>query len=101
LAAIADSSVVPTRKASLSKTRADLCAWLKKNGYTYIEPQANFLMIDVGRDTRQFGREMAENGVAVGRPFPPLDHMLRVSIGTDQDMQKFKEVFPRVYGMKA
>jgi histidinol-phosphate aminotransferase len=97
LAAIADKNLVPARKATLAKTRAELCAWLKGHGYNFIEPQANFVMIDVRRDTRQFGREMAENGVAVGRPFPPLDHMLRVSIGTDQDMAKFREVFARVY----
>ena len=97
LAAIADKDLVPTRKAGYARTRRELCSWLKQNGYAYIDPQANFIMIDVGRDTRQIGREMAENGVAVGRPFPPLDHMLRVTIGTDQDMAKFREVFPRVY----
>jgi hypothetical protein len=36
---------------------------------------------------------MARGGVAVGRPFPPLNEMLRVSIGTDQDMAKFRDVF--------
>jgi histidinol-phosphate aminotransferase len=40
---------------------------------------------------------MAQRGVAVGRPFPPLDHMLRVSIGTDADMARFREVFLSVY----
>jgi histidinol-phosphate/aromatic aminotransferase/cobyric acid decarboxylase-like protein len=36
-------------------------------------------------------------GVAVGRPFPPLDNMLRVTIGTGPEMQKFQDVFWRVY----
>ena len=36
-------------------------------------------------------------GVAVGRPFPPFDKMLRVTIGTDRDMEKFREVFWTVY----
>ena len=40
-------------------------------------------MIDIGRDVSTFGREMRAKGVAVGRPFPPLNHMLRVTIGTD------------------
>ena len=97
LAAIADKNLVPARKKGYVKTRSELCAWMRAKGYSFIDPQANFFMIDVGRDTRDFGREMAENGVAVGRPFPPLTHMLRVSIGTDQDMAKFREVFPKVY----
>jgi histidinol-phosphate/aromatic aminotransferase/cobyric acid decarboxylase-like protein len=35
----------------------------------------------------------------VGRPFPPMLNHLRVSIGRDEDMQKFltafKEIFPK------
>jgi len=98
LAAIADKNLIRDRRAALGRTRSELCAWLRQKGVVYIEPQANFLMIDVGRDTRAFGRDMAQRGVAVGRPFPPLDHMLRVTIGTDAEMAKFRDVFSGVYG---
>jgi histidinol-phosphate aminotransferase len=97
LAAIGDKNLVAQRKAGYTKTRAELCSWMSKKGLTYIEPQTNFVMIDVGRDVRDFGRQMAQAGVAVGRPFPPFDKMLRVTIGTDQDMAKFREVFWTVY----
>ncbi|HLJ13427.1 MAG TPA: aminotransferase class I/II-fold pyridoxal phosphate-dependent enzyme [Bryobacteraceae bacterium] len=98
MAAIANAkTIVPERRARLSRTRSELCAWLRQKNVKFIEPQANFLMIDVHRDVRDFAKDMAERGVAVGRPFPPLDHMLRVSIGTDQDMAKFRDVFSRVY----
>ena len=97
LAAIADKNLVPERKASLTRTRSELCSWLRTKNINYIEPQANFVMIDVGRDTREFGRQMAQKGVAVGRPFPPLDHMLRVTIGTDAEMAKFRDAFLPVY----
>ena len=40
---------------------------------------------------------MAQRGIAVGRPFPPLDHMLRVTIGTDAEMAKFRDAFWSVY----
>ena len=56
LAAIADQKIVPERRASLGRTRSELCSWLRQKGVNYIEPQANFLMIDVRRDTREFGR---------------------------------------------
>ena len=55
------------------------------------------MMIDIGRPPSEFGGRMARLGVAVGRPFPPLDNMLRVTIGTDGDMEKFREVFWKVY----
>ena len=97
LAAIADKNLVAQRKSAYTKTRGELCAWMTKKGLKFIEPQTNFVMIDVGRDVRGFGKEMAQAGVAVGRPFPPFDQMLRVTIGTDQEMAKFREVFWTVY----
>jgi histidinol-phosphate aminotransferase len=54
-------------------------------------------MINVGRDAREFIQGMPPKGVAVGRPFPPLNDMLRVTIGTDRDMAKFRDVFWSIY----
>jgi len=90
-------SILPPRKASLAKTRRELCGWLKDRGVKYIEPHANFIMIDCGRNARQFISAMPPLGVAPGRPFPPLDNMLRVTIGTDAEMAKFREVFWTVH----
>jgi histidinol-phosphate/aromatic aminotransferase/cobyric acid decarboxylase-like protein len=39
---------------------------------------------------------MLAKGVAVGRSFPPLNTMMRVSIGTDAEMGKFRKVFTEV-----
>ena len=98
VAALKDANtIVPERRAKLAKTRRDLCAWLKERGVKYIEPNANFMMIDTGRNAREFITKMPKMGVAPGRPFPPLDNMLRVSIGTDADMAKFREVFWKIY----
>ncbi|MGP8244667.1 MAG: aminotransferase class I/II-fold pyridoxal phosphate-dependent enzyme [Bryobacteraceae bacterium] len=98
VAALADrDNILPARKAALVKTRRELTAWLRERDVKFIEPNANFVMIDVGRNAREFIATMPKMGVAPGRPFPPLDNMLRVSIGTDADMAKFREVFWKVY----
>ena len=81
----------------MTRIREELCAWLRQKNLRYIEPHANFVMIDIGRDVRRFGAAMFQRGVAVGRPFPPLNQMLRVTIGTSQEMEKFREVFWQVY----
>jgi len=39
---------------------------------------------------------MLEKGVAVGRHFPPMDKMMRVSIGTDAEMKKFRSALSEV-----
>lgn len=93
LAALADPSVVPERRARVERIRGSLCKWLDELGTRYIKPHANFVMIDVKRDVRQFLPLMFERGVAPGRPFPPMNNMMRVSIGTEADMEKFRAAF--------
>lgn len=90
-------TLVPQRRARFTKIRGDLCAWLKERNVKFIDPHANFLMIDVKRDVRQFIPELLSRGVAPGRPFPPMNNMLRVSIGAESDMEKFRRVFWEVY----
>jgi histidinol-phosphate aminotransferase len=89
--------LVDERRRNLARTRRELCGWLSERNVKFIEPHANFIMIDCGRNAREFIQKMPRLGVAPGRPFPPLDNMLRVSIGTDRDMAKFREVFWKVY----
>jgi len=91
------AKIVPERKAGLAKTRRELTAWLDSEKVSYIKPNANFIMIDCGRKAREFITKMPPLGVAPGRPFPPLDNMLRVTIGTDSEMAKFRDVFWKVY----
>lgn len=98
VAALADrDNIVSERKALLVKTRREMTSWLRERDVRFIEPNANFLMIDVGRNAREFITALPALGIAPGRPFPPLDHHLRISIGTDQDMAKFREAFWKIY----
>jgi len=98
LASVANAQqIVGERRTALGRTRRELCEWLTERKVPFIQPHANFMMIDVGRNAREFINTMPRMGVAPGRPFPPLDNMLRVSIGTDADMARFRDVFWKVY----
>jgi histidinol-phosphate/aromatic aminotransferase/cobyric acid decarboxylase-like protein len=98
LATIAESDkIIPERKNRYNGIRRGVCEFLQAKGVNYIEPNANFMMIDVKRDVRGVIPELVKRGVAPGRPFPPYDNFLRVSIGTASDMEKFKRVFWEVY----
>ena len=89
-------SLIPQRRASYIRIRRELCDWLHDRGLSYIEPQANFVMIETGRDAADVQSAMLEKGVAIGRRFPPLTTMIRVTIGTDTEMAKFRKVFTEV-----
>lgn len=84
------------RKAKIAHTRNELCAWMSQKNVKFIPPQANFVMIETGRDAKAVQAAMLEKGVAIGRQFPPLNTMIRVSIGTDAEMAKFRRVFSEV-----
>jgi histidinol-phosphate aminotransferase len=88
--------LVEERKAKIVHTRNELCAWLTEKKINFIPPQANFMMIETGRDAKQVQAAMLAKGVAIGRPFPALNKMIRVSIGTDPEMAKFRKVFTEV-----
>jgi len=96
-AALADrTTLILDRRANIARIRHDFCDWLEQKHIAYIKPQANFVLIDIERDVKTFSYEMFRRGVAVGRPFPSFDHMLRVTFGTDREMAKFRQVFEQV-----
>jgi histidinol-phosphate aminotransferase len=88
--------MIEERREKIAKTRGDLCAWLKSKNISYIEPQANFMMVDAKRDIKQMAPALLAKGIAVGRPFPPYNTMMRVTMGTDADMAKFRHALAEV-----
>ena len=82
------------------KATKELSDW----GYAVIPSEANFFMVNVGRDITPVIEEFRKRGVLVGRKFPPMNNWLRVSVGTEPEMVKFmaafKEIFP-AGGVKA
>ena len=90
--------LVKTRRAARNRGRAELCAWLDRRGFAYIPPQANFVLIDIRRSVQEIIPRMLNEGVAVGRRFDSLDTWMRVAIGTETEMEKFRMTFQKVVG---
>jgi len=89
IASLADSEVSPRQRRLLNDTRAWLYAELGRDGRRSIPSQANFVMIDVGRDVGPLGEDFRQRGILVGRKFPSMPNWLRVSIGTPEQMAAF------------
>jgi len=88
--------LITDRRAQIDHTRSELCSWLSAKGIGFVPPQANFIMIETGRDGREMQAKMLAKGIAVGRRFETLEKMMRVSIGTDAEMAKFRQAFEEV-----
>jgi histidinol-phosphate aminotransferase len=70
-------------------------------GYECIPSETNFFMMNLGRPMQPVVEELRKKGVLVGRPFPPLDQHLRVSVGTPDEMQRFMVAFRDILGTGA
>ena len=71
---------------------------LSKLGYEVIPSETNFFMVGVGRDIDPVRRAFRERNVEIGRRFPPMTQHLRISVGTDAEMDRFIDVWNEVMG---
>jgi len=89
LVSLADKDLVPRQRELMNGTRRWLCARLKEDGRRFIPSEANFLMIDVGGDVQPVIEAFEKRNIRVGRKFPSLGTWLRVSIGTQPEIETF------------
>jgi histidinol-phosphate aminotransferase len=74
------------------KTMADLHGM----GYSVIPSEGNFFMVHLRRPVVPVIEEFRKKGVIVGRPFPPMNEHLRVSIGNPDEMARFATAFKEI-----
>jgi histidinol-phosphate aminotransferase len=100
-ASLEDPSLVPTRRKIIGDTRRNTLAWLKANNYKVIgDPQTNCFMIDTGRSGKAVFAAMKAKNVLIGRTWPIWPNAVRVSVGTPEEMAKFKVAFKEVMDAK-
>ncbi len=93
LASLGDQKWLEESLVRNAASRDHAIAELASLGFETIPSHANFFMVNVAREIRPLADAMRAGGVAVGRPFPPLTTHLRVTVGTDAQMEKFLELF--------
>jgi histidinol-phosphate aminotransferase len=89
IASLGDKEYVATSRARMNATRSWLAGELTKDGRTFIPSDANFMMIDVGADVQPIIEQFAARNILVGRRFPSMNNFLRVTIGTQAEMEAF------------
>jgi histidinol-phosphate aminotransferase len=95
-ASLKDAQVVPERRAINANIRQQCFDWLERNGYTYIPSESNCFMIDVKRPGKQVQEAMSKQNVFIGRTWPVMPNWVRITVGTQDEMEKFQAAFQSV-----
>lgn len=82
------------------RLRKRTVADLEGLGYDVLPSETNFMMVHVRRPVQEVARDFRERGILVGRPFPPMLEHLRVSVGTEQEMDRFMNAFEDIFATR-
>lgn len=92
-------NLVPERRKIIGDVRNDVFAFMDKNNFKYVPSVSNKFMADTGRPANDVIMALRMEKVYIGRSWPVWPNHVRVSIGTQDEMNKFKAAYLKV--MKA
>ena len=92
-------NLVPERRKIIGDVRNDVFAFMDKNKFKYVPSVSNKFMADTGRPANDVIMAMRMENVYIGRSWPVWPNHVRVSVGTQDEMNKFKAAYLKV--MKA
>jgi histidinol-phosphate/aromatic aminotransferase/cobyric acid decarboxylase-like protein len=89
-------TLVTERRAINTKIRENTFTFLEKKLVKYIPSETNFFMMEVGRPGAEFAKAMADHKIYIGRVWPAWPTKVRVTVGTQEEMDKFKAAFEKI-----
>jgi histidinol-phosphate/aromatic aminotransferase/cobyric acid decarboxylase-like protein len=89
-------TLIPERRKLIGDVRQDVFAFMDSKGYKYVPSVSNKFMVDVGRPGGEIIEALRKEKIYVGRVWPSWPTYVRVSIGTADEMSKFKTAFAKV-----
>ena len=101
LASLADSDHVARTRKLMNDTRRWLVAEMARQGRRVMPSEANFVMVDLGRDVAPVIEAFRARKILVGRRFPSLPGWLRITVGRREEVEAFATVLAEVAPVKA
>lgn len=89
-------NLVAERRAINAKVRGDVFEFLDKKNLKFIPSVSNKFMMEAGRPGSELTKALAQEKVFIGRTWPVWPTMVRVSIGTQAEMDKFKAAISKI-----
>src|SRR6266480_332487 len=95
-ASLKHEHLVPERKQLNAAIRQKTFDWLASQGYSYVSSQSNCFMLDAKRPAKEVIDAMAARTVYIGRTWPVWPTHVRITVGTQPEMDAFHEAFVAV-----
>jgi histidinol-phosphate aminotransferase len=92
-ASLKHERLVSERKQLNAAIRQKTFDWLTRQGYAYVPSETNFFMVDAKRPAKEVIDAMAKRNVYIGRPWPIWPTHVRITVGTQPEMDAFQEAF--------
>src|SRR5258708_6438913 len=95
-ASLKHENLVSERKQLNAAIRQKTFDWLATKGYDYVPSETNFFMVDTKRPAKEVIDAMAKRNVYIGRVWPVWPTYVRITVGTQPEMDAFHEAFQAV-----
>ncbi len=95
-ASLKSKTVVPERREIIKNVRQDTLSFLDKHNFKFVPSVSNKFMVDVKQPGENIIVAMRKEKVYIGRVWPSWPTYVRVSVGTKEEMEKFKTAFLKV-----
>jgi histidinol-phosphate aminotransferase len=95
-ASLKHEHLVSERKQLNAAIRQKTFDWLDRQGYSYVPSQSNCFMLDAKRPAKEMIDAMAAKNVYIGRSWPVWPTHVRITVGTQPEMEAFQAAFQSV-----
>lgn len=95
-ASLNDKNLIPERRKKIGDVRNDVFSFLDKHNFTFVPSVSNCFMVDVKRPPRTVIAALQQEKVYIGRVWNSWPTHVRVTVGTQDEMNKFKAAFLKV-----
>lgn len=89
-------SLVPERRKLIKDVREDVFGFLSKHSFSFVPSDSNCFMLDAKRPAKELVTAMQKEKIYIGRVWPAWPTYARITVGTPEEMAKFKTALLKV-----
>ena len=89
-------NLIATRRKAMKDVRDDVFSFLDKNKFSFVPSDSNCFMLDAKRPASELVKAMTKEKIYIGRVWPAMPHHSRITVGSADEMAKFKSALLKV-----